>query len=91
MASHAVDSLCAMFAKEATRLGCLRGEAWRARVHSVGRSSPRKLSVLLPPSQRVPLAFVGQTVTNRIANAPHVLDLGLERPALLACSNFIVL
>jgi hypothetical protein len=31
-----------------------------------------------------PLAFVGQAVTNRIANAPYVLDLGLERPAVLA-------
>jgi hypothetical protein len=37
------------------------------------------------------LAFVGQAVTNRIANAPYVLDLGLERPAALACSNFILL
>ena len=41
--------------------------------------------------QRVPLAFVGQAVTNRIANAPYVLDLGLERPTALAYSNFILL
>ena len=53
--------------------------------------SSRKLSALLPPPQRVPLAFIGQAVTNRIANAPYVFDLGLERPAVLACSNFILL
>jgi len=41
--------------------------------------------------QRVPLAFVGQAVANRIANAPYVLDLGLERPTALAYSNFILL
>src|SRR5207302_752321 len=45
---------------------------------------------LLAPPQRVSLAFVGQAVTNRIANAPYVLDLGLERPAALAYSNFIL-
>jgi 6-pyruvoyl tetrahydropterin synthase len=33
------------------------------------------------------LAFVGQAVTNRIANATNVLDLGLQRPAVLANSN----
>jgi EcsC protein family len=37
------------------------------------------------------LAFVGQAVTNRIANATYVLDLGLQRPAVLANSNFVIL
>jgi hypothetical protein len=65
---------------------------------ALGKGSRRRLTrlgiegeALLPPPQRVPLAFVGQAVTNRIANAPYVLDLGLERPAALACSNFILL
>src|SRR6266436_1855130 len=59
--------------------------------HGVGRSSSRKLSALLPPPRRLPLAFVGQAVTNRIANATYVLDLGLQRPAVLANSNFVIL
>jgi hypothetical protein len=71
-----------------------RATYWRAPVketHGVGRSSSRKLSALLPPPQRLPLAFVGQAVTNRIANATYVLDLGLQRPAVLANSNFVIL
>jgi DNA invertase Pin-like site-specific DNA recombinase len=37
------------------------------------------------------LTFVEQAVTNRIANATYVLDLGLQRPAVLANSNFVIL
>jgi hypothetical protein len=59
--------------------------------HGVGRSSSRKLSAPLPPPQRLPLAFVGQAVTNRIANATYALDLGFQRPAVLAYSNFVIL
>src|SRR5262249_28372467 len=36
-------------------------------------------------------AFVDQAVTSRIANATCVLDLGLQRPAILANSNFVIL
>src|SRR5262249_53174471 len=35
------------------------------------------------------LAFVEQAITNRIANATYVLDLGLQHPAVLANSNFV--
>ena len=37
------------------------------------------------------LAFVEQAVTNWIANSTHVLDLGFQRPAVLANSNFVIL
>src|SRR5215831_18840983 len=36
-------------------------------------------------------AFIAQAVTNRIANATYVLDFGLQRPAVLANSNFVIL
>ena len=57
-------------------------------------------SLHLPASRRGPLTakaswnnstFVGHAVTNRIANATYVLDLGLQRPAVLANSNFVIL
>ena len=37
------------------------------------------------------LAFVLQAVTSRIANATYVFDLGLQRPAVLGNSNFVIL
>src|SRR5437016_3306270 len=40
---------------------------------------------------RLSLAFAGQAVTNRIANATYILDLGLKHPAVLAYSDFVIL
>jgi hypothetical protein len=48
----------------------------------VRRFAQRALTAVAP-AQRL--------VTNRIANATYVLDLGLQRPAVLANSNFVIL
>ena len=52
---------------------------------------PRTLSTLLHHLGGYPLAFAGHAVTNRVANATYVLDLGLKAPAVLANSNFVIL